>query len=111
MSSQPLSKARCEQLAELLTNKFKKQFKISFAEKNLLQLVNDEVKVLLTSGQAYEKNLIKLEKKLRAAIEADRKNSNENDNARSVRQSVNEDGLSVNSMAPSNYSMLKSQGT
>lgn len=44
------SKAKCEQLAELLTNKFKKQFKISYSEKNLLQLINDEVKELLTSG-------------------------------------------------------------
>jgi hypothetical protein len=57
----------------LLTNKFKKQFNISFKEKNLLNLVNEEVQNLLTSGQAYEKNLVMLERKLRAAIEADRK--------------------------------------
>jgi hypothetical protein len=77
MSSVPLSKARCEQLAELLTNKFKKQFKISSNEKNLLQLINDEVKNLLSTGQAQEKNLIKLERKLRSAIEVDRKLADE----------------------------------
>lgn len=98
MSSAPFSKAKCEQLVELLTNKFKKQFNISFKEKSLLALVNEEVQNLLTSGQAYEKNLVKLEKKLRAAIEADRKRTEadqQNDNCLSENRSIAGDAKSM----------------
>lgn len=69
-------------------------------------MINDEVKELLMSGQAYEKNLVKLERKLRAAIECDRRKAAEDDlhNAHSDNRSVAPDQQSVRSEAPSGIS-------
>ena len=77
MSTVPISQTRCKQLTELLTTKFKNKFKINIhSESHLIALVQDEVQALLLSGQAYEKNLVKLEQKLSSCIAEARKAGN-----------------------------------
>lgn len=65
MSTVPISKTKITQLTQLLTQKFKQKFKIHpIREAELLAQVQAEIEKLLTSGKAYEKNLVKLEREL-----------------------------------------------
>lgn len=75
MSTTPLSKAKFEQIAELLTNKFRTKFKIHpIKEAFLLDAIKLEVIKLLNSGKTYEKNLVHLEKALAGVIATARSN-------------------------------------
>ncbi len=56
MSRIPFGKAKSKQLHDLLCTKFRNKFKVCIkTEEKLIQMIDEDVDTLLTSGKAYEK--------------------------------------------------------
>ena len=91
MSTQTKSK----QLVDLLVTKFINKFKVNrITEKHLEQKIEDGVSDLLKSGQAYEKNLLKLERTLYAAVQEARNQQQLKNEEESLKKGSQKDNMS-----------------